>query len=372
MITKILPISIALGLIISLLPSLSFGDGHTASEFQELGLRTTAVEGLEKPKSIVVLVPPSRYVHRADLRDWLQQAAGGVTLHFIAFDSIAKEANKIAKADAIFGWCNADLIKQAENLAYFHNYGAGLDRCSFDQDVVKRQFVMTNGQGAAAPTMAEHVLAMMLSLSRNIHYFRDQQYEGAWQLPDAGPAVGLKGKTVLILGLGGIGREVAKRSHAMGMRVIATRNSSRQGPDYVDKVGLASETLELAKEADFVVNALPLTSNTMGVVDENFFQTMPKGGYYINVGRGRSTVTEDLINALKDGTLRGAALDVTDPEPLPQGHPLWDLPNVIITPHMSGQSDLTSNTRWAVVRENLRRYVNGEPLYNVVNLDRGY
>jgi phosphoglycerate dehydrogenase-like enzyme len=156
------------------------------------------------------------------------------------------------------------------------------------------------------------------------------------------------------------------------MRVIATRGSSREGPDYVDYVGLADELNTLAAQADVVVNCTPLTPATTGIFDSAFFRQMKRGGYFISIGRGQSTVTADLVAALRSGQLAGAGLDVTDPEPLPSDSPLWSMENVIITPHVAGGSDLSSARTWALVRENLRRYVAGERMLNVVDLDKGY
>jgi phosphoglycerate dehydrogenase-like enzyme len=174
------------------------------------------------------------------------------------------------------------------------------------------------------------------------------------------------------VGLGGIGTEVARLAHGLGMRVIATRNSSREGPDFVERVGLSDELLAFAAQADVVVTALPLTPQTTKLFDAAFFSAMKPGGYFINVGRGASVVTEDLVAALRDGRLAGAGLDVTDPEPLPPGHALWALPNVLVTPHVSTASDVQDARSVAVLHENLRRYVAGERMLNVVDIARGY
>jgi len=156
------------------------------------------------------------------------------------------------------------------------------------------------------------------------------------------------------------------------MRVIATRNSSRTGPDYVDYVGLSSEMNELAAHAHVVIIALPLTSTTRGIVNAAFFKAMKNGSYYISVGRGATTDTDALIAAMESEKLHGAGLDVTDPEPLPNDHRLWAVPNVIITPHSSSSSERSSRNTWIIARENLRRYIQGEKLLNLVDLDRGY
>ena len=145
-----------------------------------------------------------------------------------------------------------------------------------------------------------------------------------------------------------------------------------EGPGYVDYVGLADEMPALAERADVVINATPLTDATRGVFDRAFFKRMKPSAYFINVGRGASVLTADLVAALEAGELAGAALDVTDPEPLPADHPLWSMTNVIITPHVAGSSDLRDERVWTFVQENLRRYVAGEPMLSVVDPDRGY
>jgi phosphoglycerate dehydrogenase-like enzyme len=140
----------------------------------------------------------------------------------------------------------------------------------------------------------------------------------------------------------------------------------------VSYVGLADELHELAGRADIVVNATPLVPATEDLFDAEFFAAAKPGSYFINIGRGGSVVTADLMAALESGRIAGAGLDVTDPEPLPEGHPLWRMPRVIITPHISARTEGSSERRWLLVRENLRRYVAGEPLLSVVDIDRGY
>jgi phosphoglycerate dehydrogenase-like enzyme len=137
-------------------------------------------------------------------------------------------------------------------------------------------------------------------------------------------------------------------------------------------VGLPDELGKLAAEADFVVNTTPLTPATTGMFDAKFFATVKPGSFFVNVGRGQSVVQSELVAALKSGRLGGAGLDVTDPEPLPADSPLWKMPNVIITPHVSAQSDVDDDARFAIVAENLRRYVAGEKMLSVVDVVRGY
>src|SRR5262249_46368392 len=145
----------------------------------------------------------------------------------------------------------------------------------------------------------------------------------------------LEGKTLLVVGLGGIGTEVALRGHGLGMKVIATRESDRTRPDFVSYVGLSDELLTLARTADVIVNCVPLTPQTKGLYDTKFFSVVKPTAYFINVARGASVVTADLTSALNEQRLAGAGLDVVDPEPLPPDNPLWRAPHIIITPHIS-------------------------------------
>jgi phosphoglycerate dehydrogenase-like enzyme len=179
------------------------------------------------------------------------------------------------------------------------------------------------------------------------------------------------GRTMLVIGLGGIGTEAARRAAALDMRVIGTRRSSREGPDFVEYVGLSDELFELAAEADFIVNALPLTTETTGLLDADFFSAAKRGAFLVNVGRGRTVVTDDLVAALESGQIAGAALDVTDPEPLPADHPLWQMDNVIITPHVASR-DSNRARHMILFKENLRRFVAGDALLNVVDPELGY
>jgi len=154
--------------------------------------------------------------------------------------------------------------------------------------------------------------------------------------------------------------------------VIATRNSRREGPDYVEYVGLADEYRTLAARVDVVVNTTPLTPETRGMFDAEFFTAMKDSAFFINIGRGESVVTAALTAALQEQRIGGAGLDVTDPEPLPAGHPLWSMTNVIITPHIATSSDVRSERTVTLVAENVRRYLRGDRVLSVVDLAAGY
>ena len=178
---------------------------------------------------------------------------------------------------------------------------------------------------------------------------------------------------MLVVGLGGIGSEVARLADALGMRVLATRNSRREGPDYVEYVGLSHEMNELAAQADVVISTLPLTADTANLHNAAFFAAMKPDAIFINVGRGGTVDTDALVAALRTGEIAGAGLDVAAPEPLPDGHPLWSMPNVMMTPHVAGSSSgYLRSVVGPVLLENLRRYVAGDALISEVDLKRGY
>lgn len=334
--------------------------------------------GLQESKTPVAHLPgwrrPARVVVRADSEriEWLKEAAPGVEL--VSAMSQQDAVLAVPEADAIIGFCSAEIIHVGRKLRWIQLPYAGVESCVAIKEFRGRNILLTNAQRVYGPEIAEHVLAMMLAFSRGLNTHLLEQRSGRWvrdRLPEE-RYWELTGKTILIVGLGGIGTEVARRAHALGMRVVATRISSRKGPEFVDYVGLADELMTLTPSADVVVNATPLTSATTDLFDAEYFASMKPQAYFINVGRGRSVATQDLVAALREGAIAGAGLDVTEPEPLPPEHPLWRLPNVIITPHVAAISDLRVERLWRVMRENLRRYVAGERMLSVVNVRRGY
>ena len=341
----------------------------SAELIDKLGLRIAPQPVRERPgwrSPRIVLVDNEMH----DLLPALRQAAPGAKLLEVS----AATPKQIAAADAAIGVCSEALLTQAKQLQWIQWPAAGVDRCVQQPLLHERHVLLTNLQRTMGASMAEHVIGLMLALSRHFDYFLKQQEQARWAKEESTrpQLVDLEGKTVLVVGLGGIGTEVARRAHALGMRVVATRASGRTGPDFVSYVGLPDELLKLARDTDFVVNCAPLTPQTTGIFNREFFDTLKPGAYFVNVGRGRSTVTADLVAALRSGHLAGAGLDVVDPEPLPAESPLWHLPNVIITPHVSADTPVSEEQRNFVMVENLRRYAAGEPMLSVVDIERGY
>jgi len=281
-------------------------------------------------------------------------------------------------ADALLGVdnlvCDEQVLAAAKNVRWIGIYSAGVESCLGKKGLDRPGLTVTNMRAVAGPVMAEHCIALMFALSRSLHTSLSRQARGeGWGGSFSGSEPqALTGKTVLIAGLGGIGMEVAKRAHALGMNVIATRNSSRDKPEFVSYVGLADELPTLIAKADVVVSALPLVPATTNLFDGKMFARMKKSAYFINVGRGGSVVTNDLVTALNDGVIAGAGLDVTEPEPLPTDHALWKARNIIITPHMSARSDLGQASREILLREMVRRFASGDRMLSVVDFKKGY
>lgn len=284
----------------------------------------------------------------------------------------------LARAEEAHGvdgnYANPDFLNKASNLRWVQVQSAGVDRyLSIDPLMKNDDIVLSNFRGVHGPAIADHAMAMLLSLTRNIKFYTTNQEEGQWRRGKTPQkSIALEGKTMLVVGLGGIGSEIAQRANGFGMRVIGTRRSDSPSPDYIKQVGKPSELLALLPEADVVALAVPLTPETQDLLDAEAFAAMKPGAYLINIARGKVVNTDAMMEALKSGKLAGACLDVTDPEPLPKDHPLWQQANVIITPHIAGNSEVTNQRRSALTVENLRRFAAGEPLLNVVDKVAGY
>lgn len=303
----------------------------------------------------------------------LALVAPGVEI--VPFTSNEEAVQQVEGADAVIGTATSELLAAGSKLRWVQVGSAGVERYLKIPQLGDGEVLLTNGQKLASPEIAEHVMALTRALARGLGFAVTAQNRGTWirsEIGDLAPLVRLRGKTMLVVGLGGIGTEVARLASAAEMRVTGIRSSRRSGPPFVDRVGLTEDLAEFAADADIVVNCLPMTPDTVDIFDAALFKTMKSTAFFVNVGRGGTVDTEALIGALTNGEIAGAGLDVTDPEPLPEGHPLWEAPNLIITPHYAAWSDIGRERRWLLYRENLRRFVAGEPLLSVVDPERGY
>ena len=264
--------------------------------------------------------PPQRIVTRTDAAapiEFFAPSAPGVEL--VGVSSPKQALAAMPGADAVLGFCTAEMIAAGDQLRWIQTYLAGLGPLAGIPAVRERGLLVTNMQRVSGPDIAEHVMALLLSLARGLHRYHREQQQSRWRtgLVPMDSIFALQGATLLVAGLGGIGTEVARRAQGLGMRVLAIRASGVPAPEFVAEVATPDRLHEFAARADVVVNAAPLTTQTTGLYDAAFFAAMRPRAFFINVGRGRSVVQPDLLAALKAGQIAGAALDVTDPEPLP-------------------------------------------------------
>ena len=288
-----------------------------------------------------------------------------------------QEALALAKdADILLaGFFSPELFKATKRLKWIQTLFAGVDAFLYPE-VVKSSVVITNAGGVNSIPVSEQVVGMMLCLNRKLHLFMRNQTERKWKTSDMDLIFRmeeLSGKTAGIVGLGRIGSEIAKKAKCLGMRVIAARrNPSAPKPDYVDKIVSPENLEELLADSDFVIIQIPLTKDTQGMLGEKQLRRMKPTAYLVNASRGDVIKEDELIKALKEGWIAGAALDTFATEPLPEDSPLWDMTNVIITPHVAGLTPRYMERLTDLFCENLRRFLNGESLINVVDKTRGY
>lgn len=257
------------------------------------------------------------------------------------------------------------LAKARKTLQWIHVPGSGCEEFLIPS-LVESEVRLTNGKIIQGPSAADHAVALLLCLTRNLHYVLRPE-EGPRSRP-----IELRGRTALIVGCGGIGTLIGECLASFGMRIWGVT------PEYVPMLRLWKKLLppeELAQAlplADAVILSAPLTPSTEKIMGEKEFARMKPGAYFINVARGKLVETQALTEALQRGALQGAGLDVTDPEPLPEEHPLRKMPQVIVSPHIAGPSDKNRRRSFQLIRNNIERFVSGKPLINGVDKRRGY
>lgn len=336
---------------------------------------------LGSTENSVVAIPPSEmpdelvYVSSRltpDQVDALRSVAPRVRVIRVSdADEAARYADEAHGMDAQL--VTPGMLRGAGPLRWMQSWSAGVERYVRMEPLRDRDdVVLTNMAGMYGPVIAEHVFGMLLAHTRNLSHYLEADREGVWSPADRSTMSALQGRTMLVVGLGGIGSEIAVRAHAFGMRVLGTVRTARPAPAYVDYLGTGDELAALLPQADIVVLAVPLTDETRGMIDATALSAMPEGAWIVNIARGPVVDTDALVDALRDGHVGAAFLDVTDPEPLPEGHPLWTLENVYITPHTAGGAELSGERAMALFTENLRRFSMGEPLLNVVDKSAGY
>lgn len=265
-------------------------------------------------------------------------------------------------------WADLDLrrtvlpvVFRLEGLKWFHTFSAGVDAPVFQQ-LIERGTKLTNSAGASAPAIAQYVLAMMLHHVKGMGTWEEQQRRREWRQHGGGE---LTGMTAGIIGLGAIGGEVARLAKAFRMRTVGIRRAPKRTP-YVDEQLPPGRLRTLLKQSDFVVLACPLTRETDGLIGERELRSMKASAVLINVARGRVVQEAELIQALEEGWIAGACLDVFTIEPLPEESPLWSMPNVTVTPHNSGASPHNMARSMEMFLDNLARFAAGKRLRNEV------
>lgn len=305
------------------------------------------------------------------LADSLQQEFPGID--FVPVTDESRLPDAMHGADAMLTWnVTPEALHAADRLTWVQAVSAGVDRF-LTPAFRERGIVLTNTSGVHASNIAEHVLAMMLAFARRLPQLLAGQHRHEWQHASEEndrPVFELTGQTVLIAGMGDIGQALAQRAQCLGMSIIGVRRHPAAHAPYLEVE--TDRLFEVLPEAEHVVDTLPLTPATRGIFNDKAFAAMKDGAYFYNIGRGPTADTQAIVDALRAGKLAGAGLDVVDPEPLPAGSPLWEMSNVIITSHTSGQTPYMRDRIRALLAENIRRYQHGEPLMNVVNQSEGY
>lgn len=315
-------------------------------------------------KNVLVLIPVKE-AHKK----LLEERAPSANFVYAKADTV--DADLVRNANVIIGFPPASIVKESKNLEWLQLQSAGAG-AFVKKGALADHVILTNASGAYGLAISEYMLGVLLEMYKNLHIYRDKQMQADWSY--TGSVQAIYRSTALVAGLGDIGGEFARRMNLLGAYTIGIRRKDTDKPEYLDELYLMDKFEELLPRADIVALSLPETSLTHKIINENTLKLMKNNAVLINVGRGSAVDTDALCDALECGQIAGAALDVTDPEPLPEDHRLWRLKNAIITPHISGGFSLPE-TFERIVRisaENLDAYMNGKKLRNIVDRSAGY
>ena len=309
----------------------------------------------------MVLLPPYT---EPDWPDRIRAEVPGATVELFARPEDAAVA--IVDADAAYGTVPAGLFARATKLRWIAAPLAGLGPDWFHPALVESDVKVTNLRGIYNEHLAGHAVAFLLAFSRRFDVFFARQAAGVWKRGET--MIDLASCTVAIVGVGGSGTEAGRLCAAFGMRVLGVDPRTTEPPPGFAAVLPTAQLDQALTEADFVIITTPETPETRGLFDAGRFAATKRGAYLINIARGACVVTADLVAALESGHLAGAGLDVVDPEPLPAGHPLWTMPNVLLTPHVAiAGAPGWYERRTAILLENCRRFARGDELMNLVD-----
>jgi phosphoglycerate dehydrogenase-like enzyme len=315
-----------------------------------------------------VLVPP-----------WVAEAAGELrakhpALQLVPYSNPAEAVAKAGQAEGFIGTPDAALLEAAPKLRWVHVFSAGIDHYTDLARLKDGRIAMTSLKIHQGPEIADHAFALLLGLTRNMADFQRAQQRGEWTrgAKPALPLIELRGRTLLVVGYGGIGTQVAERAHAFGMSVLAVDPKDIPLTRTLDYCGKPDELDSLLPRADVVASCVPHTAETDRMFGKAQFEAMKDDAIFINVSRGKVVDPDALVAALRERKIAAAGLDALEPEPLPADHPLWKMPNVLITPHVAGVSDGRPARQNTLILENLDRFARGLPLKNLVDPVKGY
>jgi phosphoglycerate dehydrogenase-like enzyme len=312
-----------------------------------------------------VFVPPQTDT----FREWAAAVAAQVPeMRVVVAETPSDAEREIADADAAFGTLTPELVRRAAQLEWLQAPAIAPPAGYYFAELQAHPVVVTNFRGIFNEHIAAHIMAFVLAFARGLHHYIPLQLKHQWAPDplDTG-VVHLPASTALIVGVGGIGAEAAARCADFGMRVIGVDGRREDRPDAVAEMHKPAHLDQLLPRADFVILTIPHTPETEGLMNAARFALMKRSAFFINIGRGKTTRLDDLVAALSSGTIAGAGLDVFEEEPLPADHPLWSAPNVLLTPHTAGYGPFLDDRRLEIILDNAQRFVQKQPLRNVVN-----
>jgi phosphoglycerate dehydrogenase-like enzyme len=287
----------------------------------------------------------------------------------------ANVMSEIVDADAYIGEITSPEVRAGKNLKWVGVMSAGVERVLFPADGSSElrgsKITLTNNKIVQGPEIADHALAMLLMLSRNLYILYRNDQQQLWN-PRSFHGIELNGKTAVVVGVGGIGTQISVRANAFGMTVIGVDTEDKPFLPFLKRVVKPDQFDDVLPQADVVFISVPDTPKSHKMMGAHQFELMKRNSYFIAVSRGGIYDMNGLVKALDEKRLAGAGVDVTDPEPLPKGHALWKFENVIVTPHIAGRSDQDSVRMVGTIKDNIRRFVEGKPLVNVVDKQKGY
>ncbi len=311
------------------------------------------------------MLPPQT----ATTRDWAARLATAVPeLSVEVVEDAPAAARALADAEAAFGTLTPDLLRSAGKLRWLQAPQAAPPAGFYYPELIAHPVAITNFREIYNDHIGAHIMAFVLAFARGFHRYLPQQFRREWKRgPETADVVHLPESTALIVGVGGIGGEAARLAASFGMHVMGIDARRRDAPPGVMKLDGPDALDSLLPLADFVILTVPHTPATEGFMHRARFQRMKRTGFFINIGRGRTTKLDDLVAALRAGEIAGAGLDVFEEEPLPADHPLWTMPGVLITPHTAGHGPYLDDRRFEILLDNSRRFLAGTPLRNVVD-----